>query len=248
MRSQLIAPRPPAGAPFPFDLSAYTQTHRLSASLVSIPATSYHAWLDRSPFAGYLCWFQAWSVAGPHDVRLTIDGTAYTLTGFSADNYGRSGLVQWWPIESAVKLESHNDGAAATSMGMNWVLLERTGVPDPTKPFQQEAGTFHAARHDQNSTTLGTVVEVAAGNAGWIWEISQKCGYNTAVAYGKLDLRLGGSTVISSADVTRCDLGYLGVNAKVTGPIRFTDGFRVRHATNNTGSRVYTQVLYQRDP
>ncbi|MNO28120.1 hypothetical protein D3C76_180070 [compost metagenome] len=230
------------------DWSAYTTHQNWAGTSTAIPAASFATMLDVTG-DGQLVFVRAdTSSAGSArnpDIRMTVDGTAYTFEGVDA-GANRQGNMLLEPIyfKSSLKIEVFNRSASAGSFWLDYTYLLKTGTPGESQTLLTSSAR-KMAYSEVFAATDSDVVNITG--SGYLLGIDFSAYYNSGVANLLGTVILDGTTIMNGR-ILFSPYASSGKISTFKGPLRFDSNLIVRHrmSTNNVSTAV-TRVWYTLD-
>lgn len=230
------------------DWSAYTTVYNWSGTTTSVPTVSWGTFINITG-EGYLVFarsIEAISTSANADIRVTVDGTAYTFTGVSSpigEVYQGNMIDHPIYYKTSLKVEVYNRRGGATNIGLDYTYLQKNTTPGTGQTLL--SGTRLMAYGTNTNSTVSNVASITG--AGYILGINYE-GFMNLTSQDVLGSLTIDSTSIFSGRALINTGTVLKKSGVFQGPIRFTSNFTVGIAVASaTNSTALARVWYTLD-
>lgn len=234
--------------PSPLDWSAYTPVYNWSGSTVSVPASSWHTFVNVTG-EGFLKFVQAFSRSGNSvdpDVKITVDGTTLTFLGSLIGLTHGNLITQPIYFQKSLKIEVFNHNASAGETGCDYTILNKNTNPNINKQTLLLASSRNEAKNTTNSTSITDVINLTG--SGYLLGFVTTGYAATSLGSNDILVTLTMDAVTKMNDRALFNTGSATNKQHIfNGPIRFENSLRVQHHRAGTGGFSMTRVFYTLD-
>jgi hypothetical protein len=233
------------------DWSGYASHYDWSGSTTSVPTNSWGTLLNVADGPGFLTFARSFAAGGATsaenpNIRVTVDGVAYTFSGASGAPSALIGnmLLAPIPYKTTLKVEAFNrDTGSARSLGLDYTYLSKAGIASSARTTLLSAGTRSMGFGTTASATMTTVANITG--AGWLIGLATDT-YGTANSNTTMTIVVDGVTKMAARTVGNPQASTYKQQPFV-GPIRFNTSLQIQHASASSVNTVMTREWHLLD-